>query len=101
MKFKISENIIHLNFRRYYLIEMIKQKIIKSKNLSSCLSKKRVRDIINGNEILFDYVIEQFEFVDDRYKIIAKDMEKEYQEAIKKLLTIANIQIEKIKNIKK
>lgn len=101
MKYTIENNNVVLNLKRYWLIEMINQKIIINKNLSTCLTKKRARDIINGNEILFDYVINQFDFIDDKYAEEAKILEKEYQEMIKKTLVTINMQIERVKFIKK
>lgn len=101
MKYTIVNNNVVLNLKRYWLIEMINQKIIINKDLSACLTKKRARDIINGNEILFDYVINQFDFIDDKYAEEAKILEKEYQEMIKKTLVTINMQIERVKFIKK
>lgn len=101
MKYTIENNNVVLNLKRYWLIEMINQKIIINKKLSTCLTKKRARDIINGNEILFDYVINQFDFIDDKYAEEAKILEKEYQEMIKKTLVTINMQIERVKFIKK
>ena len=98
MIYTIDDNKIEIKIKRHWILKMIKERKILNKRLSKTLSEKRAKNIINGDEILFGYVIEQFEFDKESTLKMAKELEKEYQNMVHELLIRINLQLRMIKN---
>ena len=98
MIYTIDDNKIEIKIKRHWILKMIKERKILNKRLSKTLSEKRAKNIINGDEILFGYVLEQFEFDKESTLKMAKELEKEYQNMVHELLIRINLQLRMIKN---